>query len=94
MSEPTTETPAADPQLVGVMSDGAKVKRSLSRQRACNEKNEKGKLCAGHMKRWYFFGQEVKQKFGADAEIYRCEFCRTLYLPNLEDEPRSGTLRF
>jgi len=30
--------------------------------RACNEKDAKEKLCAGHLKRWYFFGDEVKQK--------------------------------
>ena len=59
-----------------------------------NEKDEKGKLCAGHLKRWYFFGDEVKSKFGADAEIYRCEHCKTLYLPNPEEEPRTGTLSY
>jgi hypothetical protein len=53
---------------------------------------EKGKLCAGHLKRWYFFGDEVKKKFGGEAEVYRCEHCKTLYLPNLEEQPRTGTL--
>ena len=69
-----------------------KVKVKKAGQRACNEKDAKGKLCAGHLKRWYFFGDEVKQKFGPDAEVYRCEHCKTLYLPNLEEEPRTGTL--
>ena len=71
-----------------------KIKVRKPKQRACDERNEKGKLCAGHLKRWYFFGDEVKQKFGADAEIYRCEHCKTLYLPNAEEEPRTGTLSF
>ncbi len=84
----------ADPQFVTRLSDGTKVKRRLIRQRACNEKDDKGKLCCGHLKRWYFFGPEVAQKFGADAEIYRCERCKTLYLPNPEEPPRSGTLRW
>jgi hypothetical protein len=61
-------------------------------QRACNEKNEKGKLCNGHLKRW-FYKTDVKEKacgdvaqaLGPDAEIYRCEFCKTLYLPHPED---------
>ena len=75
-------------------SDGTKVKRRTPRMRACNEKDEKGKLCAGHLKRWYFFGDEVKSKFGAEAEIYRCEHCKTLYLPNAEEEPRTGTLSY
>lgn len=81
-----------DPQLVTTLSDGTKVKVRLLRQRACNEKDEKGKLCAGHLKRWYFFGDEVRRRFGDEAEIYRCEHCKTLYLPNPNEEPRSGTL--
>ena len=95
MSEPTseaTQSPPPDASLVDSMSDGAKVKRRLMRQRACNEKDAKGKMCAGHLKRWFFFGEEVKRKFGADAEIYRCEHCKTLYLPNPDEAPRSGTL--
>ncbi len=79
-------------EQVATLSDGVKVKRRLPRMRACNEKDEKGKLCAGHLKRWYFFGDEVKEKFGPDAEIYRCEHCKTLYLPPEGIEPRSGTL--
>jgi hypothetical protein len=27
----------------------------------------------------------VEQAYGPDAEIYRCEHCRTLYLPNPQD---------
>ena len=88
MSNPT------EAGLFDALSDGTKVKQRLLRQRACNEKNDKGKLCAGHLKRWYFFGPEVKQRLGADVEIYRCEHCKTLYLPNPEEEPRTGTLSF
>ena len=76
------------------LSGGTKVKIRLPRMRACNETDAKGKICAGHLKRWFFFGEEVRQKFGADAEIYRCEKCRTLYLPNPEEEPRTGTLAY
>ena len=69
-----------------------KVKIKKPGQRACNEKDEKGKLCAGHLKRYYFFGDEVRKKFGENAEIYRCEHCKTLYLPSAEETPRTGTL--
>ena len=68
-------------EVVDTLSDGTKVKRRVPRMRACSEKDAKGKLCAGHLKRWYFFGEEVKRKYGAEAEIYRCEHCKTLYLP-------------
>jgi hypothetical protein len=89
---PAQPVPAAE--LVATLSDGTKVKRRIPRMRACDEKDGKGKLCAGHLKRWDFFGDEVKQKFGADAEIYRCEHCKTLYLPNPGEKPRSRTLAY
>jgi hypothetical protein len=79
---------------VGQLSDGTKIMRRAPKMRACSQKDEKGKLCAGHLKRWYFFGDEIKQKFGASAEIYRCEHCKTLYLPNPDEKPRSGTLSY
>jgi hypothetical protein len=95
MSDPIDATPAAAPvasDVAGTLSDGTKVKRRIPRMRACNEKDAKGKLCAGHLKRWYFFGEEVSRLYGADAEIYRCERCKTLYLPNPGESPRTGTL--
>ena len=82
-----------DPNLICTLSDGTLVKRRLLRMRACNQKDEKGKICAGHLKRWYRFGSEVAEQVGADAEIYRCEKCHTLYLPHPED-PRTGTLSY
>ena len=89
-----SDKPAPVAELVDTLSDGTKVKRRIPRMRACSEKDAKGKLCAGHLKRWYFFGEEVKRRFGADAEIYRCEHCQTLYLPNAEEKPRTGTLSY
>jgi hypothetical protein len=71
-----------------------KVKTRLPYQRSCNEKNDKGKLCAGHLKRWYGFGEDIKRQYGENAEIYRCEYCHTLYLPAPGYDSRSGTLQF
>jgi hypothetical protein len=68
------------------------IKTRLLKQRACNEKNEKGKICAGHLKRWYFYDEEMTRRFGPGAELYRCEKCKTVYLPNPEEEPRTATL--
>ncbi len=66
-----------------------KVKAKKAGQRACNEKDEKGKFCGGHLKRWFYMQDVVEQEcgdvaktFGADAEIYRCENCKALYLPH------------
>jgi hypothetical protein len=69
-----------------------KVKYKMAFQRACNEKDVKGKLCGGHLKRWFYLADvleqacgDVRQAFGDKAEMYRCEHCRTLYLPSPEE---------
>lgn len=68
------------------------VKTRLLKQRACNEKNDKGKICAGHLKRWFHYGAEIEARFGSNAELYRCEKCKTIYLPHPEEVPRTATL--
>lgn len=69
-----------------------KVKIKKPGQRACNEKNDKGKPCGGHLKRWFYKTDAVEQAcgdaekaWGPNAEVYRCEHCQTLYLPNPAD---------
>jgi hypothetical protein len=91
-AEATRPMPQAE--MVTTLSDGTKVFRRAPRMRACSQKDEKGKLCVGHLKRWYFFGDEVERLYGKDAEVYRCEKCKTLYLPHPDEEPRSGTLSY
>lgn len=59
-------------------------------QRACDEKDAKGKVCVGHLKRWYTPSQEVVKELGNNLEIYRCERCRTLYRPVPEDKSSAG----
>lgn len=93
-AEPAPSAPRApDPSLLYTLSDGTLVKRRLPRMRACNEKGEKGKICAGHLKRWFRFGPEVAERLGAEAEVYRCERCHAVYLPH-PDDPRTGTLSY
>src|SRR3954471_6332026 len=65
-----------------------KVKIKKPGQRSCNEKNEKGKFCGGHLKRWFYSEDAVEREcsdaekaWGPDREVYRCEHCKTLYLP-------------
>ena len=69
-----------------------KVKVKKPGQRSCNEKNAKGKLCGGHLKRWYYAADvleqacgDVEKAYGPNAEVYRCEHCKTLYLPSPEE---------
>jgi hypothetical protein len=71
-----------------------KFKTRKPKQRACDEKDEKGKLCAGHLKRWFDYPSDIAATVGKDAEIYRCEFCKTIYRPDPKQQPNSYTVRF
>ena len=67
-----------------------KFKEKKPGQRACDEKDDKGKLCVGHLKRWFTPSGEVVQEIGKDAEVYRCERCHTLYRPAEQDRSTAG----
>ncbi len=86
MPDPQDEAPAQLPNH--------KVKYKKPLQRSCNEKDAKGKFCGGHLKRWFYMADvleqgcgDVRQAYGDQGEVYRCEHCKTLYLPSVE-EPR------
>ncbi|HJY85221.1 MAG TPA: hypothetical protein VKE24_00150 [Candidatus Acidoferrales bacterium] len=84
-----TTAPVAQPEQAT-----PKIKIRKPKQRACDEKDAKGKLCNGHLKRWYDYPKEIEELIGPKAEIYRCEFCKTLYKPDLNEMPHSYTLRY
>jgi hypothetical protein len=96
--QPTTPAPpaaaAAAPAVAEAAPQEIKVKVRKPKQRSCDEKDAKGKLCAGHLKRWYDYPKNVQDKIGKEAEIYRCEFCKTLYKPDPKQMPHSYTLRY
>ncbi len=73
---PVTSTQTAAPQAPAaaptVESAPPKVKIRKHKQRSCDEKDAKGKVCAGHLKRWYDYPPEVVALIGPKAEIYRC----------------------
>jgi hypothetical protein len=87
---PPTATAVAEPEAPAA----PKVKPKKATQRACDEKDAKGKLCCGHLKRWYDYPKEIEALVGAKAEVYRCEFCQTIYKPDLSKTPHSYTLRY
>jgi hypothetical protein len=87
---PATTAPAAQPTA----PSAPKIKAKKATQRACDEKDGKGKLCCGHLKRWYDYPKEIAALVGPKAEIYRCEFCKMLYKPDLSQLPHSYTLRY
>jgi hypothetical protein len=97
---PETSSPGAPAQAqaaapsVSAEPVQPKIKIRKHKQRSCDEKDAKGKLCAGHLKRWYDYPKEIEALIGPNAEIYRCEFCKTLYRPDPMQMPNSYTLRY
>ena len=94
MAEETAAAPVLPVQEPEIKVASPKVKTRKAKQRSCDEKNEKGKLCAGHLKRWFEYPKEIEAVIGKGAEIYRCEFCQTLYRPDPQQQPNSYTLRY
>jgi hypothetical protein len=82
----------SDAQAIQLLPDGTKVKRRRLRMRACDELNAKGKICAGHLKRWCRPTATAQEALGSGAELYRCERCHTIYLPNPAESSRTRTL--
>ena len=89
------EVKEVDPNLLTTLACGTTVKYRIPRQRACNNPRKNNNICRGHLKRWYDFEEDVAQYVkGMSSEVYRCERCQTLYLPNIEETARTGTLAF
>ncbi|MDX6270858.1 MAG: hypothetical protein QOD28_2081 [Acidobacteriota bacterium] len=55
-------------------------KRFERGQTVCNEKNEKGKLCNGHLKQVSPVGEEARQHMRGDDLLYRCQTCGARYV--------------
>src|SRR5580693_4972290 len=95
--KPAAAAPAASPAApaapvpVAEPSRPPKIKIKRPPQRACDERDAKNKLCCGHLKRWYDYPKEIEALIGVKAEVYRCEFCKTLYKPDRSVAPHSYT---
>jgi hypothetical protein len=61
-----------------------KVKPKKATQRACDEKDAKGKICCGHLKRWYDYPKDIEALIGKKVEVS----------PDLSQAPHSYTLRY
>jgi hypothetical protein len=85
---------ASAPAAVAEPAGPPKIKIKRPPQRACDERDAKNKLCCGHLKRWYDYPKEIEALIGVKAEVYRCEFCKTLYKPDRSVAPHSYTLRY
>src|SRR5213595_4043229 len=55
-------------------------KRITNAQTVCNEKNEKGKLCNGHLKQLKTAGEAAEVHLRGDDVLFKCQICGTLYM--------------
>jgi hypothetical protein len=55
-------------------------KRITNAQTVCNEKNEKGKLCNGHLKQLRTAGEPAQVHLRGDDVLFKCHTCGTLYM--------------
>ena len=55
-------------------------KKITNAQTVCNVKNEKGKLCNGHLKQLRTGGEEAEIHLRGDDVLFKCQSCATLYM--------------
>jgi hypothetical protein len=55
-------------------------KRITNAQTVCNEKNEKGKLCNGHLKQLRTAGEPAEIHLRGDDVLSKCQTCGTYYM--------------
>src|SRR5687768_17855947 len=55
-------------------------KRIVNAQTVCNQKNEKGELCNGHLKQLRTAGESAQVHLRGDDVLFKCQTCGTLYM--------------
>ncbi|MDT4966583.1 MAG: hypothetical protein QOJ64_1320 [Acidobacteriota bacterium] len=70
-----TSAPAQAPS-----AESSAPRRITNAQTVCNVKNEKGKLCNGHLKQLRTGGEEAEVHLRGDDVLYKCQSCGTLYM--------------
>ena len=74
-----TDTSATSPDSSATQSAPVP-KRITNAQTVCNEKNEKGKLCNGHLKQLRTAGEPAEIHLRGDDVLFKCQTCGTLYM--------------
>jgi hypothetical protein len=72
MAAEATKTLTATPGVVP--------EKITNAQTVCNRKNEKGKLCNGHIKQLHTGGEAAEKHLRGDDVLYKCQSCGTLYM--------------
>ena len=78
MSASPSDSKADDNATVGTTTTVPK--RITNAQTVCNERNEKGKLCNGHLKQLRTAGEAAEVHLRGDDVLFKCQTCGTLYM--------------
>jgi hypothetical protein len=73
------ETSSSD-QVSSTAAAAPVPKRITNAQTVCNEKNEKGKLCNGHLKQLRTAGEPAEIHLRGDDVLFKCQTCGTFYM--------------
>jgi hypothetical protein len=79
MSANITEAKPAAPEGAAAATPPVP-KRITNAQTVCNERNEKNKLCNGHLKQLKTAGELSEVHLRGDDVLYKCHLCGTLYM--------------
>jgi hypothetical protein len=71
----------SEPNSIQAIAAAAPVpKRITNAQTVCNERNEKNKLCNGHLKQLKTAGEAAEVHLRGDDVLSKCHICGTLYM--------------
>ena len=79
MSANIAEANSTTPETVSAVTP-AVPKRITNAQTVCNERNEKKKLCNGHLKQLKTAGELSEVHLRGDDVLFKCHLCGTLYM--------------
>src|SRR5438876_3892645 len=80
MSANISETKAVAASPVASSATPPIPKRITNAQTVCNERNEKNKLCNGHLKQLKTAGEPAEVHLRGDDVLFKCQICGTLHM--------------
>src|ERR1700741_494094 len=75
-----TASEASSEKQVSTPTAAPVPKRITNAQTVCNEKNEKGKPCWGHLKQLKTAGEPAEVHLRGDDVLFKCQTCGTYYM--------------
>ncbi|MEP6742165.1 MAG: hypothetical protein ABJB61_06665 [bacterium] len=75
-----TPSEASSDKQASTITPAPVPKRITNAQTVCNEKNEKGKPCWGHLKQLKTAGEPAEVHLRGDDVLFKCQTCGTYYM--------------